>query len=448
MCGGGWGRSAHLGGAWAGSKVGKAVERVDEERLVEGRSEPVPGNRFTDDDIQDMLVLAGRLRERVGGELDDDAILAVAEATGAPVDYVRLAVRSLPEKRRRRRGVVEQLRSSFLAFEPETRRVVMAMVLGLGAGFFWTVGWAGPLKDSGLAPILSAVFFLGALWNAVVGRSMRTAVLSGAVAGGVSQLSLAFFGAVGRLIGGPLVGASSGAWEFLGSMALGGLLGGVGYGLFDRHRRRLGFADPAEERRQLLHELMSIQEKLKADERKVTFLSVDMVGSTRLKSENDALAVEFTFNEYHRYVEGVVVRNGGKVHSTAGDGVTAVFEDAGGAVRAAKAIQSGLFEFNAFRNQLEGDLVLRAGVHTGTVLAPGKDSTQVEFAHVIDVAAHMQKEAPAGGVVVSGDTALEVGGLAAIGEERVTVDGIAAAVWRSRSWSVPVVPGGLEPGAR
>jgi hypothetical protein len=52
-----------------------------------------------DNTVHEIRVLADRLRVQYGG-LDDEAILAVSEATGVPADYVRLAVRDVPAERR------------------------------------------------------------------------------------------------------------------------------------------------------------------------------------------------------------------------------------------------------------------------------------------------------------------------------------------------------------
>ncbi|HJP82015.1 MAG TPA: hypothetical protein VJ835_00795, partial [Fimbriimonadaceae bacterium] len=55
---------------------------------------------ITDDGVQQMLELAERLRSANGGDLDEAAIQAVAEATSAPLEYVRLALRIRGEKKK------------------------------------------------------------------------------------------------------------------------------------------------------------------------------------------------------------------------------------------------------------------------------------------------------------------------------------------------------------
>lgn len=94
----------------------------------------------------------------------------------------------------------------------------------------------------------------------------------------------------------------------------------------------------------------------------------------------------------------------------------------------------GLFEFNAFRNRLNTTIELRAGLHSGTVSAPGMDASRVDFAHVIDLAAHLQKEADPGTLAVSREAAKDLPkGLDSVGDDRMTVSGVEAALWRPKS---------------
>ena len=400
---------------------------------------------MSDEMIQEMISLAARLRQSTGQELDDEAIAAVAEATGAPQDYVRLAIRAAPQQRRRQ-SAVDQLRNSFLAFDPDKRRYVMGSVLGLGAGFFLFLNQVMPNGDrSGFLMIMAMLATLGAAWNSAVSRKPLTGAISGALFAGTSQLFLAFLGFIVGLLPRwiPMGTVGSSSVELLGYGFLGLFVGGLVCGLFESNRKRLGFRDPNEERYQLLQQLLEIQNRLKSDEREVTFLSVDIVGSTRMKADNDPLAVEYTFTEYHRYIEQIVHKFGGRIHSTAGDGVTAVFDDPALAVRAGKATLAGLFEFNMARNKTSRDIVLRAGLHSGHVQAPGGDATDVDFALVIDLAAHMQKAAPAGSLAVSQATLARVPGHGLNGES-VAVDEHAALIWTPRAR--PLAAALVEPG--
>ena len=153
-----------------------------------------------------------------------------------------------------------------------------------------------------------------------------------------------------------------------------------------------------------------------------------------MKAGADPLAIEFTFNEYHNFVDQITRKHGGRVHSTAGDGITCAFDHPQKAFQAARNIQTGLVELNTLRNKLSTPIVLRAGIHTGHVVAPDAgDITSLNFASVIDSAAHLQKFCPPGGIAISDEAgSMITGGMVALGTEITEVDGIRATIWRSK----------------
>jgi len=373
-------------------------------------------------------MLATRLRQDLG-ELDDEAIQAISEATGAPEDYVRLAVRSAPVEEKT--TFIDRMKGAFTTFDPTLRRVTIASILAAGCGLANAV--AGATHDSsGLFGALALIAVIGALWNSAVAKDIRIALLSGGLFGSVSFVVMALFTFLLSLLPQVQLRGPHSMFMLL-TTALGAFGGGIAHALFTANRKKLGLRDPASERQELLHQLQEIQEKLKSDERFVTFVSLDIVGSTGLKAESDPLTVEFTFTEYQKFVQAVVERHGGNVHSTAGDGTTCVFENPQMAYIAGRALLAGLFEFNSFRNRLVRPIEIRVGVHTGSAHIPGQSLTNVNFAHVIDVAAHMQKAAAPGTMVVSETTAKYVsGGLQGIGSETVDVQGFQGVQWRPR----------------
>lgn len=393
----------------------------------------LPESGLHEDSIEEVVMLARRIRESTG-VLDDSAIIAVAEATGAPVDYVRLAVHSLPVEKSA--TPFDRVKSSFLAFNHNMRRYVMAGVIATIVGLLLTL--AQLFGDaSGMAGTLAIFFILGGLWNSAVSRNALTASVAGGIVGGLGFFMVTVFTfLIGLFPTIPSNGPQAGfLLLFLPLGLVGGLLAHATGGLI---RKKLGLKDPAKERQELLHQLLEIQDRLRSDEKFVTFLSVDIVGSTRMKAESDPLSVEFTFNEYHKFVESVAVRHGGRVHSTAGDGVTVVFDDPKQAFAASRALLAGLFEFNSFRNRIGKPIELRAGLHTGSVLAPGQDVTSVNFAHVIDIAAHMQKMAPIGCLAVSDATATYLpGGKSSVGGEPIEAQDVKGTIWRPKSKVAP-----------
>jgi class 3 adenylate cyclase len=98
-------------------------------------------------------------------------------------------------------------------------------------------------------------------------------------------------------------------------------------------------------------------------------------------------------------------------------------------------MQVGIIELNTFRNKIGKPIVLRCGIHTGDVVAPdARDVTSVNFAHVIDIAAHLQKVCPEGAVVVSQESALHIpGGPSIVGSDKVEADGVPGLIWRPKT---------------
>jgi class 3 adenylate cyclase len=391
------------------------------------RVSPIPA--LSEDSVDQMLVLAQRLRAANGGLLDEEVIEAVAEATGAPAEYVRLAVKIRADKQRT--NPLETIRTQYLTLEPNKRRYVLSGLMSTLAALMGALEWkiGSSAGNYGVLTMVATIFIAVGVWNLLLSRDPKGAAINGVIIGGGCFGMFAIFSLILQT---PVRIAAPAIIPIVLGSAVGGWLL---YRLLERYRPQLGLKDPAKERQELLQQLVQLQDKLKQGEQRVTFLSVDIVGSTRMKERADVLSVEYTFSEYHRFVERITTRNGGRVHSTAGDGVTCAFENPASAYSAARTIQSGLVELNQFRNKIGEPIVLRCGIHSGTVNMPdGTDITSVNFSHVIDVAAHIQKVCPAGGIAISDQSSLQIpGGIAAVGAERTQVGAVGATIWMPRS---------------
>lgn len=382
-----------------------------------------------EDSIDHMIVLAERIRLQDGGTLDESAIQAVAEATGAPVEYVRLAAKLRTEKEKR--NLLSNARAQFLTLEPDTRRYVVSGMVASACALCANVEYSMQLADGrlyGIFGMLGIVIAFVGLYNVGVSRDAKVAAFSGAIFGVVFAMMRTLFASIMGLTlrADPLT---------IVPMALAGAVFGVALQrLVERNRNRLGLRDPVEDRQSLLRQLHELREKLHSGEQSMAFLSVDVVGSTRMKQMADPLAVEFTFNEFHHFVERVTERYGGKIHSTAGDGVISAFDSPQQAVSAAKHMQAGLIELNTLRNKLSSPIVVRCGIHSGTIVAPtAGDVTSVNFSDVIDIAASLQKAAAPGAIAISEYAALSLpGGPRALGSENVEASGVRGVQFSTR----------------
>jgi hypothetical protein len=279
---------------------------------------------MTEEGVEQMLILAERLREANGGELDDSAIHAVAEATGAPVEYVRLAVKLRAEKEKK--SFISNLRSQYRTLDPNTRRYVLSGAAAASSALLMTADHRmsaftlSQMEASyGIFTMLATVVAGLGIYNICLSRNLKTAAFSGAfLAGGWYLMSSVFAFVFG-------VRAHVTPFFFPFVTMLGAAAGMGLFSITEKNRSKLGFKDPARERQDLLKQLNNLQERLTSGSQDMTFLSVDIVGSTRMKEGVDPLAVEYTFNEYQEFVKRVSHKYGGRVHSTSGDGLICAF---------------------------------------------------------------------------------------------------------------------------
>lgn len=159
-------------------------------------------------------------------------------------------------------------------------------------------------------------------------------------------------------------------------------------------KRRLRNNDPA----YLMAEIVRLQWRLNVSTQAACVMSVDVVGSTKMKAQADPLRVEYSFREYQVLVDEITRRFGGAVFSTAGDGAIVAFESAENAVQAGRALQAAMPEFNERRSRIDRRFQIRVGIHSGETQAQLREAP---FNQLIDIAAHIEKIAPVGGIAVS-----------------------------------------------
>lgn len=191
--------------------------------------------------------------------------------------------------------------------------------------------------------------------------------------------------------------------SFIGNIAFPivlGMLAGIGAQVdeanFKRHRIRHN--DPV----QLLAEKIRLQWRLTARTHATCVMSIDVAGSTRMKSGQDQLKVEWSFREYHSLIETVVGQYEGQVFSTAGDGAIISFSECESAIDAAKNFLMHLENFNDTKNMLDLPFQVRIGIHAGQTET---HLTDAPFHNLIDTAAHIEKVAPVGGIAISSKVA-------------------------------------------
>jgi class 3 adenylate cyclase len=147
-------------------------------------------------------------------------------------------------------------------------------------------------------------------------------------------------------------------------------------------------------REELLKRYREIEDALKSSRRKqCTFLSVDLVESTKMKSGAGDTEVTVSFRAYEDMVKKVFRQYGAWKQAWTPDGVMVCFLQRELAVGAAQRILQNLDPLNATSNRLRKPFRARCGLHEGEV--PIYEDTNLDRLadRVIDIAGHMQKNA-------------------------------------------------------
>jgi class 3 adenylate cyclase len=143
----------------------------------------------------------------------------------------------------------------------------------------------------------------------------------------------------------------------------------------------------------MLREYSEAQKILHQGKRHLAFLSIDVIGSTKMKIGEDKLVVEHAFTEYKKFVDRILKSN--KVWKVAWtpDGIMCAFLSCEDATRAAQTVLTELPWFNEGVHKLRTPFGVRCGINTGEVIFPEEKAMEEISDEVVDVAGHMQKYA-------------------------------------------------------
>jgi adenylate cyclase len=125
-------------------------------------------------------------------------------------------------------------------------------------------------------------------------------------------------------------------------------------------------------------------------------LDADVVGYSRLMGRDESGTVSRLRDHRVRRLEPLLARHGGRLVKLTGDGVLVEFPSAVDALAAAIEFQQIMLDAN--RGQPENmAIVFRIGIHLGDLIVDGDDL----YGDAVNIAARLQEQAPAGGILVS-----------------------------------------------
>lgn len=184
----------------------------------------------------------------------------------------------------------------------------------------------------------------------------------------------------------------------------------------------------------MLREYSEAQRVLQQGRRRLAFLSVDIVASTKMKIGEDKLVIEHAFSEYKKFVERILKGNNLWKVAWTPDGIMCAFPTAEEAAKAAQTILSELEWFNDGVHRLRTPFSVRCGINTGEVIFPDDKLMEEISDEVIDVAGHMQKAASPASIWLGKEVLTELESSA--GFEQITtqmVDGRVPYEWKLRA---------------
>lgn len=183
----------------------------------------------------------------------------------------------------------------------------------------------------------------------------------------------------------------------------------------------------------LLREYAQAKRILGEAKRQMAFLSIDVVGSTKMKLGEDKIVIEHAFSEYKKFLERIFREF--KMYKVAWtpDGVMTCFPTTDDAVGAARKLLTELDWFNRDVHQLHTQFRVRCGLNFGEVLVPDPKPLEEISDEVIDVAGHLQKYAEVDSLWVSAEAYRRISDRSGFTHVEKQVDNRDVYAWRRAS---------------
>ena len=208
-------------------------------------------------------------------------------------------------------------------------------------------------------------------------------------------------------------------------------------------------ADSKRSREELLKRYRELEDALKSSKRKrCAFLSVDVVGSTKMKQGETDTAIAATFQAYEEMLNRTFQEHGAWKVAWTPDGVMVCFLQLDLAVAAGQQVLKSLKEFNATDNKLRTSFRVRSGLNEGEVAIYEDSKLEKVADHVIDVAGHMQKQGAQNTLWLSADVYTVLGDKSGFRATAEVVDGLEAYEWSSEPTRARAATEGTGAGQR
>lgn len=195
-------------------------------------------------------------------------------------------------------------------------------------------------------------------------------------------------------------------------------------------------SDPTK-REKLLEVYARTKKMLEEQIRHMTFLSIDVVNSTGMKSGEDAALAERDFRHFRKFVERIIKEHKGIKTAWTPDGMMICFASVQDAVGAAQDLIRSLENFNRKVKAMRADFKVRCGVNAGEVLFDESVPMEEMSDGVIDIAGHMQKHAEENTIYLGQHVMKELGSPVGFHPANKQVNGCEVYQWRFDASSAP-----------
>jgi adenylate cyclase len=132
--------------------------------------------------------------------------------------------------------------------------------------------------------------------------------------------------------------------------------------------------------------------------RLAALVSADVAGYSRLMGRDESGTLARLREHRKQRFEPALARHGGRLVKLSGDGALAEFPSAVDSLSAAIEFQQAMVEAN-YEQTEDTRIVFRVGLHLGDLIVDGDDL----YGDGVNVAARLEAESPAGGIVISGN---------------------------------------------
>jgi len=125
--------------------------------------------------------------------------------------------------------------------------------------------------------------------------------------------------------------------------------------------------------------------------------AADVAGYSRLMGRDEGGTLARLLEHRKERLEPAIARYGGRLVKLTGDGALVEFASAVDALSAAIEFQQAMQDSNRDQPEQMAAVVFRIGLHVGDLIVEGDDL----YGDSVNVAARLEAEAPAGGIVIS-----------------------------------------------